>query len=170
MATRPTAPKRHKPITANFLQQLASGVVGGVSGAGARASNQNGDIVVEVDTLQRIPVFRLMLVTAIQDRYLTCQRLRRGLAVPADVSVLRPYELQHDAAQFPAVTTITTTNAQEVIATDGVSSETWKVTPDYVAGTTRIIAMQLYTGETDNASELIKWVDKNWAGRAWAVL
>jgi len=164
----PKAPNRGQRITADLLRRLSAGSVQVVGGAGANVTKQGGSIVVEqTPQIQRAP-FRLMSIQSISNDYLTCLRLYRGATTGGNVSVLKPFDLLHDVTYYPQLTTLTTVAAQTATATDGTTTETWKVTPDYAVGSI-ILAYRLYTGEVDGSGESIEWVDLNISGRAWAV-
>ncbi len=46
--------------------------------------------------------------------------------------VAKPYTLQHVAAHYDGLTTLTTVDTQTVDASDGATTETWVVTPKYI--------------------------------------
>ena len=168
-STAPRRQKRRKPISASLLQQLAEGTVRSVSGSGVRAGTQNGSLTVSVDRkIPRAP-FRLMAIQSISNDYLTCKRLYRGATTGGNVMVLKPYELLHDVVYYPQLTVFTTVDAQTATATDGTTTETWAVTPDYAVGQI-ILVYRLFTDYVDAGSAVaIEWVDLNISGRAWAV-
>lgn len=115
------------------------------------------------------PLLRLRVKTIAND-YLTCRTWDGTNEGSADINVARPVELRHDVDYYPGLTSLTTVNAQEVTATDGADTETWKVTPDYVVdGEIWATVSGPGTGVTVSGTEL-RWVDLNLAGRAWAAL
>jgi len=166
---RPKSPKRRERITADFLKRLSAGSVQVVGGAGANVTKQGGSICVEqTPQIQRAP-FRLMEVQSISNDYVTCKRLYRGATTGGNVMVLKPYELLHDVVYYPQLTVFTTVDAQTATATDGTTTETWAVTPDYAVGQI-ILVYRLFTDYVDAGSAVaIEWVDLNISGRAWAV-
>jgi len=158
-----------KPISAAMLRDLAAGVVRRVSGVGVRAtSREDGSLTISADRQLRRVGMRLMEVQTIETNYLSCLRVTNGATTPGAVSVLKPQELLHDLAYYPLLTSLVTVDAQTVTASDGSTTETWQVTPDYVVGAW-ILACQVWTGEVDGAAAPIDWMDANTSGRAWAV-
>jgi hypothetical protein len=84
-------------------------------------------------------------------------------------TVAKPWKLRHDADEYPDVSALTTTNAQEVEVTSGGEDYTWLVTPTYSVGD-HIVIGRAWTGLDDGGTpaEPIRWIDLNVDARAWA--
>ncbi len=112
-----------------------------------------------------------MKVTDVENDYLVCDLLDgNGDVIATDVKVAKPPELRHDKDWYEGLTDLTTTNAQEVEATDGIDTEDWIVKPPYIVDTTEIAAMTVAAAfglEVD--SKKLTLVDINVAGRVWGL-
>ena len=164
--------KRGKAIRADMLAELAATGVRRVSGSGVRATLRDGSIMLNMDRRARSGTgtgrIRLMQVQSIANEHLVCKRWKDGAVVGGEIIVMKPWELHHDSQYFAEATSITTVDAQTVTATDGTITETWKVTVDYIALTSLILAYRCVTGESFAGSD-IAWIDLNVGGRAWAL-
>jgi hypothetical protein len=122
---------------------------------------------------RRDPALRaieLFLVTAIYNDYLICSRIDGADNVLASgIEVAKPFDLRHDADQYPDVTTLTTVNAQKATATTGSVTETWIVHEPYVADATKILAAYVGTGVAGpgSAADIIRWMEL--PGRHWVL-
>lgn len=110
-----------------------------------------------------------MRVKSIANDYLTCHTWDGTNEGTVDILVAKPAELRHVLATYAQLTGFTTVGTQTATATDGVDTETWKVTPDYVVdGEIWATLCGSGTGVTVSGAEL-GWIDLNLSGRAWAV-
>jgi len=115
-----------------------------------------------------------MRVIAIDNDWLSCAHYD-GTTTPSNINdtyvVAKPYKLRHIVANYDLLTTLTTTNAQEVIAGNGVVSETWRVTPLYEVGDDIMVMIvpgtDLEVGVGGNEVHLL---DCNVDGKQWAVV
>jgi hypothetical protein len=90
---------------------------------------------------------------------------------PGTFYIAKPYKLQHDADHYESVTSLSTTNPDEVEVDDGgggEDAETWLVTPSYQVGDFLYATHSTGTGITVDGV-LLDLVDFNADGRAWAV-
>lgn len=109
-------------------------------------------------------------ITAIANDYLTTRPYDGTTTGTADVLVARPWCLQHVAAHYAGLTSLTTVNAQQVTATDGSTTETWKVTPSYQVGDEIEIRPVPVGGVVPTVGGVaLAWIDANVDARAWAV-
>ena len=157
-----------KPISAAMLRDLAAGVVRRVSGVGVRAtSREDGSLTISADRqLKRAPISR-MRVDGLHNEYLTCTRMSRGVAITGHVSVLKPYMLSHQLSHYQGLGGITTVST-ETIDTSGSFVTRWTIEPKYSPTATGLIwAYNCYTGELDDDSDPIDWIDLNVDGRHW---
>lgn len=159
-------------ITAEFLNNRLGGdsmsnrgrVLGGPGNlAGATTS---GVAVGQAGRGGRENPIRLRVKT-INDDYLECVTWN-GTTEGQTLNVAKPYELRHVVGNYPQLTSITTTDEQTVEATDGTTTETWKVTPDYTEDGEIEAALVNGTGVSVDGYDL-KFIDMNNAGRGWGV-
>ena len=92
-----------------------------------------------------------------------------GVAIGDAFTVAKPWKLRHDADEYPDVSALTTTNAQEVEVTSGGEDYDWLVTPTYSTGDYIVVA-RAHTGLDDGGTpaQPIRWIDANVDARAWA--
>lgn len=104
----------------------------------------------------------LEITSITNNNYLVCKPV--GAATGA-INVAKPPTLQHSYGNYAGLTSMTTTDAQTVSATDGSTTETWKVSPPYAVGQ-KIWAVPAVTGLTVSSKDVVL-MDDNRAGRGW---
>lgn len=117
------------------------------------------------------PIFRLttMRIKTLHNDYLTCRTWDGVNEGSVDMRVAKPWKLRHVAANYPDVTSVTTTNTNAMTATGTPTEDV--VIPDQLAYAINdvIYAQHVgYTGVTV-ASEPLQWIDTNVDARAWTL-
>lgn len=107
-------------------------------------------------------------IVAIFNDYLQCQSWDGASLGGVNFYVAKPFKLLHVVANYPQLTSLTTVDEQTATATDGSTTETWKVTPSYVVGDEIRAARWGYTGVTVGAEQL-SLIDVNNDARYWGV-
>lgn len=171
-------PDRTKPgdiLSSSWLNSLRDAVIESiVGGEGIQITRLGQNIVVAKmrggTATAGVPIATRLIVTAIANDYLTCRRIDAD-DVPFGDSILvaKPIELRHDYTLYSGLTGLTTTNAQTVSATDGTTTEVWKVTLDYQANESIIWAQPVAVSGVQVGGNELRWIDANVAARAWAV-
>lgn len=110
-----------------------------------------------------------MKITAVDGDFLECVRFMDGtVSTTTVIYVARPYLLRRSLTSWNGIS-FTYTNDQNKTATQGATSETWLVTPEYVVNDIIYAArVPNGTGLTNDLGRRIDWVDLNVDGRAWA--
>lgn len=150
-----------------FSTLRGPGIVNGPRGPRFQGAPGAGDGDVILDGAPR-----RMRVKSISNDYLTCRTWDGTTEGGSDILVARPPMLRHVLANYAAmgITSLTSVNAQSVTASDGTTTETWRVTPDYTTNCEvyAIRGSRGGTGVTDADGNPVKWLDDNRDGRAWA--
>ena len=107
-------------------------------------------------------------ITAIANDYLSVKliNLIDDDVYGAAFDAAKPQMLRHDYTLYEGLTSLTTTKAQEVDASDGSTTETWKVTPSWQVGDRVRVRRTNKSGVTVSSSDLGWEVAED--NRAWA--
>lgn len=106
--------------------------------------------------------FEMMQVVTEHSDYLDCL----FVVTQKPVKVAKPYKLRHVLANYDELTSLTTVSVNEITVSDGSTTETWKVTPNYEVGDQFVATRVDNTGVTVN-NETLHWLDVH--SRVWAV-
>ena len=114
----------------------------------------------------------LVEIITLQNDYLEVQHVdAAGNTYGEEFNAAKPEEMRHDPTYYPLLGmsgSITTTDTNQVSASKGTTTETWKIAPRYyTAGDLLIVASVPYSGVTVSSKDL-KWMDLNIGGRAWS--
>lgn len=100
--------------------------------------------------------------------YLRCRTWDGSNEGSTNIYVAKPVLLRHTLSLYPQLSGLTTSDVDEVSATDGTDTETWLVTHSYYTDT-EIWAIPDATGLVDGDTNPIVLVDDNRNARIWAV-
>lgn len=105
-----------------------------------------------------------MRIKSIGYNALKCVKWDGGTPETEEIEVARPWLQRQYVYQSDTELTITTVSEQEVTATDGTTTETWKITRAYRIGD------MIMAGKVTTVSDIgtWEWVDMNNDGRDWA--
>lgn len=107
-------------------------------------------------------------VHTVSNDYLVCHTWDGTTEGTDAINVAKPWKLRHDKDNYAGLTTLTTTNSQEVDVGDGTDTETWVVTPSYEEDD-EIYAEPVQGSGVTVSSVDLSLVDMNADGRAWRV-